>query len=212
MINASNGSYSGNTQITISDCMNIEGICQKYDIAPEIATSYSNSGLSSLYPWQKECFFESNVLYGKKNLVYCVPTGSGKTLIAELAIFKWTTPEPGIRKKTLFILPYISLVEEKVKQMKRLVTVYNRSRLSHAGIKVKGISGNVYVSARTLKSSHILICTIEKAAAIIDIFSTPDRINSLGCVVIDEFHNINDEKRGPILESIISKIKFSASY
>ncbi len=207
MINASNGSYSGNTQITISDCMNIEGICQKYDIAPEIATSYSNSGLSSLYPWQKECFFESNVLYGKKNLVYCVPTGSGKTLIAELAIFKWTTPEPGIRKKTLFILPYISLVEEKVKQMKRLVTVYNRSRLSHAGIKVKGISGNVYVSARTLKSSHILICTIEKAAAIIDIFSTPDRINSLGCVVIDEFHNINDEKRGPILESIISKIK-----
>ena len=70
-----------------------------------LSSSYAQMGISQPYDWQGECIRTSDVASGS-NLVYCTPTGGGKTLVAELIIFRSVI---ALRKKAIFVLPYVSL-------------------------------------------------------------------------------------------------------
>lgn len=65
----------------------VENVFSNLGIPPAVRNAYQSLGLKSLYEWQRDCLFSTNVLRGE-NLVYCAPTSGGKTLIAELVLLK----------------------------------------------------------------------------------------------------------------------------
>lgn len=85
---------------------------------PIINTYYNKLRIQSLLPWQVDLLSMNNhsVLKGR-NLVYSAPTGIGKSLIYELLLFRRLTFWKG---QILIVLPFISLIEEKVNYLSSL--------------------------------------------------------------------------------------------
>jgi ATP-dependent helicase YprA (DUF1998 family) len=58
-----------------------------YDLPPQLVQNFASLGIKSIYPWQKNCLKGPGLLSGTKNLVYCAPTGGGKSLVADCKPF-----------------------------------------------------------------------------------------------------------------------------
>lgn len=144
-----------------------------YSLPQECKEIFQNKGVTDLYDWQKEVLSIEEVQKGK-NLVYSLPTSGGKTLVAEIILLKTLIQ----KKKALFILPYISLVEEK----KRNLQIFG----DELGFHVEPFYGS-HGNLPLVKEIPILcISTIEKANSIINSLVIENSFQDLGCIVIDE--------------------------
>lgn len=54
-----------------------------YNLPPQLVDNFASLGIKQIYPWQKNCLKGAGLLTGAKNLVYCAPTGGGKSLVAD---------------------------------------------------------------------------------------------------------------------------------
>lgn len=54
-----------------------------YELPPQLVENFASQGIKQIYPWQKTCLKGPGLLTGTKNLVYCAPTGGGKSLVAD---------------------------------------------------------------------------------------------------------------------------------
>lgn len=54
-----------------------------YDLPSQLVANFASLGIKQIYPWQKNCLKGPGLLDGDKNLVYCAPTGGGKSLVAD---------------------------------------------------------------------------------------------------------------------------------
>ncbi|KAG5680137.1 hypothetical protein PVAND_009662 [Polypedilum vanderplanki] len=167
-----------------------------WNLPTSIVNEYRKMGVEEMFQWQCECLQNQKVLFEGANLVYSAPTSSGKTFVSEILMIKNILEK---KKKVLFILPFISVVREKINYLQGL--------LRSSGIRVDGYFGG-YQAAGGFDSLNLVICTIEKANSIVNRLLEQDKLNDLGLIVIDEIHLISDSSRGYILELLLTKVLF----
>ncbi|CAJ0932250.1 unnamed protein product, partial [Mesorhabditis belari] len=126
------------------------------------------------------------------------PTGSGKTVCAELAIFRLLQKHPG--KKCVYVAPLKALVRERVSDWKEK---FQRK----LGYKVLELSGDYTPEVSELNAAPILITTPEKWDGVTRSWATREYVRQVGLVVIDEIHLLGVE-RGHVLEAIVTRLKF----
>ncbi len=152
-------------------------------------------GIRKLYPPQEKAV-EEGLLEGR-NLLVATPTASGKTLVAALAIASQV--ERGV-SKAFYTVPLRSIAFEK----KAFFEAVGRC----LGYRVETIVGDLEVPERKLAKADIIISTYEKMDSIIR--KNPDYLSEISVGIIDELHYISDPKRGPIVELIVSALKYRA--
>ncbi|GAA0518685.1 helicase [Halorubrum aquaticum] len=147
-------------------------------------------GVADLYPPQ-EAAVEAGVLDGE-SLVAAVPTASGKTLIAELAML--SAIERG--GKALYIVPLRALASEKKAEFERW---------EDHGVTVGVSTGNYDSDGEWLATRDVIVATSEKVDSLIR--NGAPWIDDLTCVVSDEVHLVDDASRGPTLEVTLAKLR-----
>ncbi len=165
---------------------------QELGIDPRVAAVLEASGIQDLYPPQKEAWA---VIKDRKNALVAIPTASGKSLVAYLAILhRWLATG----KKSLYIVPLRALASEKHEELQQFRSL---------GLTVGIATGDLDERDPRLGRFDVIVCTSEKADALLRHRNAGSWIDDIGCIVADEAHLLNDPGRGPTLEVILTRFR-----
>ncbi|MHA1186147.1 MAG: DEAD/DEAH box helicase [Candidatus Heimdallarchaeota archaeon] len=169
---------------------------QDLDLPQEARDLISKRGFDSLYPPQVEAI-KRGLLDGE-SIVLAIPTASGKTLVAELAMLKAILTRNG---KAIYLVPLKALASEKAMDF---------GEFEKLGIKVIQSTGDFDTEDYKLAKYDIIICTNEKIDSLLR--HDAQWIKDIEIIVTDEVHLIDDANRGPTLEVVLARLKKMLPY
>jgi activating signal cointegrator complex subunit 3 len=143
-------------------------------------------------PIQTQVFF--SLYQTNKNILIGAPTGSGKTIMSELAVLHQLKEEPD--KKIVYIAPLKALVKERLKDWEPRFKKIKKS--------VVELSGDFTPDIESLKKADIITTTPEKWDGITR-SKEREYTQKVGLVIFDEIHLLGQE-RGAVLEVIVSRM------
>ena len=146
---------------------------------------FTERGIRDLYPPQAAAV-DAGVCAGE-NVVAAIPTASGKTFIAELALL--TADGPG-----LYVCPLRALAREKYETFAAL-----------PGVDAAISTGDFDASGESLAGNDVVVATSEKVDSAIR--NGAAWVDDLACVAVDEVHLLGAERRGPTLEVTLSTLR-----
>jgi helicase len=150
-------------------------------------------GIEQLHPPQAEAV--PSVVEGRNTLI-AIPTASGKSLLAYIAMVKRLS-EGHDRSKAIYIVPLKALAMEKYEEL----TEVGRAMGFTVGLGI----GDATSEAKNIKECNILVCTSEKLDSLMR--HNAELLADVCCVVADEFHLMNDATRGPTLEINLTRLR-----
>lgn len=106
------------------------------------------------------------------------------------------------QRNVLFILPYVSIVQEKVSAMSPFALALDFIVEEYTAGKGK------CPPQQLSKRQRLYIASIEKGAVLMDSLIDIERPHEIGLVVVDELHLIGEGGRGATLEALLTKIMF----
>ncbi|WP_336023003.1 DEAD/DEAH box helicase [Halobellus salinisoli] len=154
-------------------------------VSAAVREHYRDSGIEELYPPQAAAV-DAGIAEGE-NVVAAIPTASGKTLIAELAMLTADGP-------ALYAVPLRALAREKYESFAEL-----------PGVSVGISTGDFDSPAEELGDEDVVVATAEKVDSAIR--NGASWVEDLACVVVDEVHLLGQERRGPTLEVTLATLQ-----
>ncbi|GLG93341.1 Putative activating signal cointegrator 1 complex subunit 3 B [Gryllus bimaculatus] len=164
---------------------------------PAFESLYNFSHFNPVQTQIFHCLYhtDSNVLLG-------APTGSGKTIAAEVAMFRVFKQYPGM--KVVYIAPLKALVRERMMDWQERL----ERRL---GRRVVELTGDVTPDAQAIARADVIVTTPEKWDGVSRSWQTRSYVRAVALVVIDEIHLLGED-RGPVLEVIVSRTNYIAAH
>lgn len=176
-----------------------------FDIENEQVRSYIRSlvylqpgGIYELFITQRRSL-KKVLNEGESGCIVSIPTSSGKTRIAEIAILHSIQKEPTC--KVLYIAPFRSLAFEIENSMERV--------FENAGIVVSHLyGGSTYsqLDEMAIDEASLIIATPEKAKAILR--GNIDFVRQIKLAIIDEGHLLGGDKRLVMNEMFYEELRY----
>ena len=158
----------------------------------ELADRYLDVLPYDPYPVQEEAllaWFSS-----EQGVLVCAPTGTGKTVIAEAALFE--ALHAG--QNAYYTTPLIALTEQKFREMQA-----NAVEWGFAADDVGLVTGN----RRVNPDARVLVVVAEILFNRL-LHGEMFDFSNVGVVVMDEFHSFNDRERGIVWEFTLGLLPF----
>ncbi len=150
----------------------------------ELATEYFELLPFEPYPVQEESLLA--YFTGQQGVLVCAPTGTGKTLIAEAAVYEALRTG----RRMYYTTPLIALTDQKLEELRASAV-----RWGFSPDKIGLVTGNRRVNA----DAPVLVVVAEILLNRLlhrESFTFDDVLS----VVMDEFHTFNDKERGIVWE------------
>uniref|UniRef100_T1PKB2 Sec63 Brl domain protein n=1 Tax=Musca domestica TaxID=7370 RepID=T1PKB2_MUSDO len=144
------------------------------------------------------CLYHTN-----NNVLLGAPTGSGKTIVAEIAMFRAFNMSP--KAKVVYIAPLKALVKERISDWKK------RFEAGPLRKKVVELTGDTTPDIQAIRESQVIVTTPEKWDGISRSWQTREYVQDVVLIVIDEIHLLGED-RGPVIEVIVSRTNFITSH
>ncbi|XP_051481595.1 probable ATP-dependent DNA helicase HFM1 [Apus apus] len=143
-----------------------------------------------------------DLLYTDRNFVICAPTGSGKTVMFELAITRllMEAPLPWLNIKVVYMAPIKALCSQRFDDWKE--------KFGPIGLSCKELTGDTVMDDLfEIHHADIIITTPEKWDSMTRRWRDNSIVQLVRLFLIDEVHVIKDESRGATLEVVVSRMK-----
>lgn len=162
------------------------------DVDERLRAELANQGIESLYPPQEDAL---DAVLRRRNLVLSIPTASGKSLVAYVALVSHFFNGPA-KAKGLYIVPLRALATEKYDELRAF---------SSLGLKVAIATGDLDDEDQRLGQYDVVVATSEKADSLLR--HRAAWMNDVQTVVADEVHLLHDPGRGPTLEVLLARLR-----
>ncbi|KAJ0395648.1 hypothetical protein ATCC90586_003056 [Pythium insidiosum] len=187
---------------------------------PQPLQSLANPVYEALYadrfaflnPIQTQAFHQ--LYHQDGNVLLCAPTGSGKTLCAELAMLRVWNQVAAQREAApslvVYIAPLKALAREKVSEWKARFERHATLRK-----RVVEVTGDTLVNVEVvLRQADIVVTTPEKWD-LLTRSATPGRRQGVAhallartaLVVLDEVHLVGEAPRGAVVEALVTRLR-----
>ncbi len=160
---------------------------------PPALLPYIDLSERPLNPMQVEAI--PRVLASRRNIVIAAATGAGKTLVAEAALLQ----ECRIYGRTgVYLAPMRAIAAEKHDDWQRLAAL---------GLRIYKTTGedDAFDPAQA-RDADIIVATPEKWDSISRRQATPDLVERIGTIVMDEVHLVGDGQRGAGQEAMLARL------
>lgn len=175
------------------------------------AAMWRAAGISSLNAVQTQTF--ASLVRSSDSVLVCAPAGSGKTLLAELAILRaWTKVEAALasgaseaRLSVFYMAPLESLVDQRLADWLGRLAGATGPRLS-----IAQLTGDSATDLKLAASAELLLGTPGHFEQLTRRWRQRKPVQNVSLVIADELHLLGT-RHGPTMEIVLSRLRFMAA-